>query len=175
MLFRSVRFTATPAAAAARPPKKGALNMKIAAVLFAASALFELASLTTRIPLFGAVRGGAIAALYHLVFVGVFGALAVGLWYAKRWGHKAALAATIFYTLDRTLFLFDRSGREAHLSETLAQYSPIVRPLLHGQDLLDVFPVEAFMWSLTLATVISVACWWGFAGWVHYRRAYFDS
>ena len=47
--------------AAVHSARKGRFTIRTAGVLFVASAIFKLISVTTEIPLFGAVRGGAFA------------------------------------------------------------------------------------------------------------------
>lgn len=56
-----------PSVAAVDSARKGRFTIRTAGVLFVASTIFELISVTTVVPLFGAVRGGAVAVLYHLL------------------------------------------------------------------------------------------------------------
>ena len=48
--------------------EKGRATIRIAAVLFLASAVFEILNFNSAVALFGAVRFGAAALLYHFVF-----------------------------------------------------------------------------------------------------------
>ncbi|MBI5613028.1 MAG: hypothetical protein HY942_08180, partial [Gammaproteobacteria bacterium] len=85
--------------------RKGHVTLRTAAVLFALSALLELAGMTLPAPLFGEFRGGTAALAYHLVYVLLFLALAVGLWTAKPWGYLMIFIGGVLYTLDKLQFL----------------------------------------------------------------------
>ncbi len=143
--------------------RKGRFTIRSAGVLFVASAIFELFFVTTEIPLFGELRGGAIAVLYHLVYVTLFLALGVGLWTGRRWGYRLVFAGTFFYTLDRSLYLVDRETMEAHLMQQLQQYG----------EILDLIEKSSFLEMMVLATVLSVGFWWSFALYIYVRRSYF--
>lgn len=47
---------------------KGKFTFKTAGIFFILSGLLEVLSITAPIPLFGGMRGGMIAAVYHLVY-----------------------------------------------------------------------------------------------------------
>ena len=61
---------------------KGKFTFQSAGILFALSALLELFSINSRIPLFGNVQGGIIAATYHLIYSVLFFFLGFGLYKA---------------------------------------------------------------------------------------------
>ena len=149
--------------AAVDSARKGRFTIRTAGVLFVVSAIIELISVTGETPLFGAVRGGAVAVLYHLVYVALFLALGVGLWTGRRWGYRLVFAGTFFYTLDRSLYLVDRETMEAHLMQQLQQYG----------EILDLIGKSSFLEMLVLATVLSVGFWWSFALYIYVRRSYF--
>ncbi|MCA8922392.1 MAG: hypothetical protein KDD82_11320 [Planctomycetes bacterium] len=157
-----------PRAGAAAPPAKpkGALTLKAAGAMFACSALFDLISITTPVPLFGAMRGGAVAVIYHALYVALLLALGIGLWEGKRWGYRFVFVATAFYTLERGLFLLDEQGQRAYLEFSGASQ-------LHDLGLGD---TEGLILEvMTLTTAAMVLSWWLFALYVRARRDYFQA
>ena len=159
-------LSAAQALPAPPPPlaKPKNLTLQIAAALYFASAFFELLSITSAIPLFGAVRTGVIAALYHLSYIALFLVLGWGLWVPKRWGLKAILVGTAYYTLDRALYLLDRQGREADLLHAVEGH----------KELLKLLPTSSILAMTALTTLTFLLCWWGFALSVYMRRDYFE-
>lgn len=142
---------------------KGRVTFRIAAVLFAVSALLELLVVSSPVPLFGVVAGGAVAVVYHLVYVVLFALLAAGLWGGRGYGYYAVYVATAVYTVDRLQLIGAR--------ETL---TGLVREQLAGQEeLLRAVGMDYVMQVLTTLILVMVACWWGFAAYVYFRRAYF--
>jgi len=122
-------------------------------------------SLFSTVPLFGDVRGGIVAVVYHLLYLGLFLGMGIGLWGAKPWGLRFMFAGTIFYTLDRIRYLLDSSAREADAVSTLGKYGEFLRP--EAQNLI----VQA----MDLATVLALVFWWGFLLYLYYNRDYFES
>jgi len=147
-----------------KPRIKGKFTFQSAGVLFVLSALFELFSINSQVPLFGNIRGGIIAATYHIVYVVLFFALGFGLFKARPWGYRLVFAATGLYTLDRLVYVLDRKALEAYLAAVLAKYGLTVGVSETG------FVLKA----VTLAMVLSVAGWWAFAGYAYLRRQYFQ-
>ena len=144
--------------------KTKSLTLQTAAAFYLASAFFELVSITSAIPLFGAVRTGALAVLYHLSYIALFLVMGWGLWVPKRWGLKAILIGTAYYTVDRALYLFDRQGREADLL-----------PAVEGhRELLKMLPTSSILALTALTTLTFLICWWGFAAYVYIKRDYFE-
>ncbi|MFH0795069.1 MAG: hypothetical protein V2A74_13675, partial [bacterium] len=119
--------------------------------------------LTSGVPLFGAVRGGAAAVIYHLIYVGLFVAMGAGLWNAAPWGLNVMLAGTIYYTLDSLRYLFDRPAREAYMAQQLQGFG----------DLFDRADLNSYLHMMTLMTVLFIVCWWGFLLYLYMRRDYF--
>jgi hypothetical protein len=150
-------------APAARSAPKGSLTIKTSAVFLALSAVFELVSITSPVPLFGGLRSGALAILYHLMSCGFFLAAGVGLWSAKTWGYKAFWAGTIFYTLDKLLYLVDAKAREAYVLQAVSG-TPEALDLI-GSDVLSLMGVAS--------TVLFLLGWWGLVLYVYLRREYF--
>jgi len=142
---------------------KGKFTFQTAGVLFFLSALLELFSIHSRVPLFGNVQSGMIAATYHLIYIVLFSALGFGLFKARPWGYRLVFAATAFYTLDRLVYVLDRKALEAYLATLLNKYGVTAGTLETGSILKVVM----------LAGIISAACWWGFAGYTYLRRQYF--
>ena len=143
--------------AAAGP--KGRFTIRFAAALFVLSALFELFSITTEVPWFGVLRGGAPIVAYHLIWTTLFLAMGVGLWAGTRWGYWTVIGATVLYTLDKARYLLDRQGRAAEILYQLQNYP----------DVIDVLDMNVLLRLSTLMTIVFVLCWWGFAGYIHVR------
>ena len=143
--------------------RKGQFTIRTAGVLFMASAIFKLIFVTTEVPLLGAVRGGAVAVLYHLVYATLFVAPGAGLLTAKRWGYRRVFAGTLYYTLDSFRYLLERKTAALHLAQQLQQY----------REVLELFGKDFILQIMVLATVLSVGCWWGFALYIYLRRGYF--
>jgi hypothetical protein len=139
-----------------------AFTMKSSGLLLIASALFEIARPTEPIALFGAMRGGAVAALYHLTYAALFSGLGIALWSKKAWGYRMMALATVFYTFDKLRYLLDKAGLEADV----ASASRLAGGLISRSSLLQ-------MASLT--AVLFLAGWWSFALYVHMRRGYFTT
>jgi hypothetical protein len=150
----------------AAPPAKhpGQLTLRFAGALFILSAVFELFSLTAAVPLFGDMRGGLTAIIYHALFIGVFCWMGVGLWQAAPWGYRAVLIGTGVYVLDRLLLLLDSSARLAYLEEQTRAY----KQLLNNVDLQSIDQI------IVLSSLAFIVCALGFAAYVHLRRAYFE-
>ena len=142
---------------------KGKFSFQTAGVLFALSALLEVFAINTRIPLFGNIQGGMIAATYHLIYVVLFFWLGFGLYRAKPWAYTLVFVTTALYTLDRLVYVLDRKALEIYLVTLLGKYGVTVG-----------IPETGFILKVIMfATVLIVACWWGFAGYTYLRRAYF--
>ncbi|MFH1951537.1 MAG: hypothetical protein ABIL06_07965 [Pseudomonadota bacterium] len=146
-----------------KPRIKGKFTFQSTGVLFVLSAVLELFSINSPVPLFGNVQGGIIAAVYHLVYVVLFFFLGFGLYKARPWAYKLVFAATGVYTLDRMIYVLDRKALEAYMAALLDKYGVTVGIAETG------FILKVMM----LATVLAVAGWWGFAGYTYLRRQYF--
>lgn len=147
--------------------KKGQFTFRTAAVLFFLSALFEILSAGSETLLFGAIRGGVVAGIYHVVYVALFAALGVGLWGGKRWGYPLVFATTAVYTLDKLQFVLSRDALETLVTNQLAGYENELQ--LQGLD------TALIMQAIVLMSVTVVLCWWGFALYTYLRRDYFKS
>jgi hypothetical protein len=142
---------------------KGRITFRIAAVFFLLSALLEIFSITSKVPLFGALRGGVSAAIYHLIYFLLFMALGIGLWRAKPWGYKLVFGGTLFYTLDKVSNLFYPDFIKAWLMQQFSRYGEI-------WQLID---IETLLQMVILLMLLLVACWWGFAVYTYLRKDYF--
>ncbi len=154
---------AQPAALAAAPRRKGKATIQLAGAFFILSAVYELATVASPIPLAGEMRSGAWAVIYHLVFVAAFAGTGAGLLVGKPWGFWTTMGVTAFYTLERATFLLDGSAKEAYLQTSLGD-------LTAYRDFIGPGFVYAML-NLNVALVI--ACWWGFALYIYVRRPYF--
>jgi hypothetical protein len=135
---------------------KGYFTIRLAGFFFLASAVLEVATTSSEVPLFGAIRGGLVAAIYHLLYAAIFGVMGAGLWRMDRWGPSAILAGTIFYSIDRLVFLL--GDRTLGYEELLALVEP-----------------EMVQTTVLTATLTTILCWWGFAGYVFKRRDSFTN
>ena len=154
-----------PAPVAPPPPaaRAGSFTIHTAGALLVLSAVLELAWITSEVPLFGALRGGVVAATYHLFYAALFAAMGIGLWTARRWGYHLVFAATLCYTLDKGIYLLDRGAREAHLMRLLGDNEAILEYVDKG----------AILQMMTLTTATLIGCWLGFALYIYLRREYF--
>jgi len=143
---------------------KGKFTFQSAGVLFILSALLELYSINARAPLFGNVRGGLMAATYHLIYVVLFFCLGFGLYKARPWAYRLIFAATGFYTLDRLVYISDRRALAAYLAELLNKYGAAA----------GIPETGIILKIVTFAAILTVAGWWGFAGYTYLRRSYFQ-
>ena len=142
---------------------RGKLTFQTAGILFVLSALFELFSIDSSVPLFGNVQGGMIAATYHLIYVVLFTLLGFGLFRARSWAYTLVFVVTGFYTLDRLLYVLDRKALEIYLVTLLGKYGVSV----------GIPETGIIIKVILLATILIVVCWWGFAGYTYLRRGYF--
>ncbi len=140
-------------------------TIRTAGVFFLASAVFEGLSISSAVPLFGNVRGGVVAVVYHLLYAGLFLGMGVGLWAAKSWGYRFMVAGTVFYTLERILYLLDSQARAAEVTSALDGYGALLGE--GGQS--------SVTQVMDLATVLTLACWWGFLLYLYLKRDYFQS
>ncbi len=144
---------------------KGRGTLRTAAVLFLASAVFEVMEFNSAAALFGSLRSGALAVLYHVVFAGLYALCGIGLWTAKQWGYAAFMATTALYTIDKLqLVLFPQ-----------AFYEYIIQQLTLTREIVGMIPKDQLLHYFMLAYGLLVLCWWGFALYVHVRRRYFQA
>lgn len=143
---------------------KGRATIRTASVLFVASAVFEIMDYNSAVALFGGVRAGVATVLYHFVFAALYVLSGVGMWTAKPWGYWAVMATTAVYTLDKIqLMLFPH-----------ALYAHIIQQLTVTREVVGMIPKEQLIQYFMLAYGFLLLCWWGFAIYIHIRRAYFQ-
>ncbi len=140
-------------------------TIRTAGYFFLASAVIEGLSFTSAVPIFGELRGGPAAVLYHILFAGLFFGMGVGLWKAKSWGLRIMSAGTIFYTLDKILYLMDTKARQAGAERMLGDYGALFGT--EGQNLVAEMIIAV--------TLLILACWWGFLLYLYVKRDYFES
>lgn len=154
----------TRAPVAAKPARyPGTFTLRTSGALLVASAVLELFSITSNIPLFGAVRGGAWAIAYHTFYIAMFSLMGVGLWRAAPWGYRAVLLGSSVCVIDKTLYIFDAAARSAEVAEYVGGYDQIF-------EFIDRHSVDTMV---TVATLLIIASWAGFGFYVHLRRGYF--
>lgn len=143
---------------------KGRFTIRSAGVLFMLSAAFELLSLTSPVPLLGAIRGGFLMAAYHVIYIILFLIIGIGLWAPKSWGYRAVLTGSALYTLDKIIFLLDSVTMETYLVQQMGPY----------RGVLQIIDTPSLVRIYGYVTVMSIACWWGFVLYLHQRREYFS-
>ncbi len=142
--------------------RRGSSTIKSSGILFVLSSVVSLASLTSDVPLLGAMRSGGIALCYNLFFALLFLGMGLGLIIGRSWGYRLFMAGTVVYSLDRLLFLLSKDTRDAYL--TASGVSQEVRSLVD---------MRMFDDGIFLATAAMLLCWWGFVLYVYLRRDYF--
>lgn len=147
--------------------KKGHFTFRTTAVLLMVSAAFELLSITDEIPLFGEIRDGITAGIYHIAYVVLFLALGIGLWGAKKWAYTLVFVSTVLYTLDALQFLLGQQAIGAYITKQISGYESVIQSLGLNADLLTLLFV--------FTNILVALCWWGFALYTYWRRNYFKS
>lgn len=142
--------------------RKGQWTIKCAGAFFILSGAVSLVSVTSSVPLLGAMRSGMIALTYNAFYVLVFLVMGIGLILGKPWGYRVFWAGTLVYSLDSISFLLNKNTREAYLAA-----SGVTRDV---SSLIDVGMLEQ---GVFLASAASLLCWWGFAFYLYMRRDYF--
>jgi len=144
---------------ATRP--KGSFTIKATGVLFVLSGGFSLMTVSSDVPLLGALRGGVTALCYNLFFAALFSGIGIGLLVGKAWGYRLLLAGTAVYCVDRLLFAANKGTRDAYLaaSGVTEQVEAFIDARLLDQ-------------AVIIGTLSTVACWLGFALYIYLRRDY---
>jgi hypothetical protein len=143
---------------------KGRTTIRTAAVFFLVSAVFEIMDFNSAAALFGGVRSGAIAVIYHLVFAAFYILSGIGMWTAKPWGYWAFMITAAAYTLDKVQLILFRD----------AFYDYILQQLTVTRDIVGMIPKEQLIQYFMIAYIVLLLCWWGFALYIHTRRQYFQ-
>lgn len=158
----------SPAAPVSDNKVRRSFTMLTTGWLLMLSGAWMLVTCASAVPLFGAVRGGAVAVVYNAAFGALFLAMGCGLAWRKPWAIAATAAATACYTADKLLFIFDAAARHAYYahSEQLQSLSMLLGPDGGGiMQALDRVMVQ-MSWGF-------LAGWWGLAVYVYIKRGYF--
>ena len=139
------------------------LILLISGGLFLLSGVLSLTSLTSDVPLFGAMRSGGLALCYNLFYVMLFSGMGLGLIMGRSWGYRLFMAGTGVYSLDRFLFLVNKDTRDAYLTASGVT-----------QEVSTLIDMSMFDQGIFFATAVTLLCWWGFACYVYLRRDYFQ-
>ena len=144
-------------------PIKGRATIRTAAVLLLASAVLEILDYNSAVALFGGVRVGAVAVIYHFLFTALYFLSGIGLWTASPWGYWALMITTATYTFDKVqLILFPK-----------AFYDYIIMQLTVTREIVGMLPQDQLLHYFMIGYAVLVLCWWGFAWYIHARRQYF--
>jgi len=143
---------------------KGRATIRTSGVFFLASAVFEIMDYNSAVALFGGVRVGGVALIYHFVFAALYVLSGVGMWTSKPWGYSAFMATTAVYTIDKVqLMLFPQ-----------AFYDYVLQQLTVTREIVGLIPKEQLVQYFMTAYAVLLLCWWGFALYIHMRRQYFQ-
>src|SRR5262249_23727844 len=132
---------------------KGYYTMLSAAVLLILSGIFEVFSLTSPVAIFGAVRGGIVAVLVHVLDGRIFIARGAGIYKRQRWGYLAIVVGTAYYTLEKLIHILDRQARDAEITETLRTLEAYVSGASSYVD-----RNSLMLWD-NLGQLLMLACW----------------
>lgn len=142
--------------------RKGSSVIKSSGGMFLLSSVISIASVTSDVPLFGAMRSGAIALCYNMFYAMLFLGMGLGLIIGRMWGYQLFLVGTVIYSLDRLLYLLSKDTRNAYLAASGI-----------SQDVKSLVDMSMIDEGIILATVVTLLCWWGFAFYIYLRRDYF--
>ncbi len=141
-------------------PKGPRFTMRFAGFFFFLSALGEVVSIISPVVLFGAEHSGIVAVIYHLLYIGIYGGMGLGLWTAKPWGFQMMFSGTLIYSVDRLLFIMYGQASSSLLSD----YGELMGA--GGEDLVAQASI--------LTVVATLLAWWGFVAYVYFKRDYFQ-
>lgn len=144
----------------ATPSTGPGFALRSSGVLFVISALFELIPPDAPVPLFGAVRGGAVAVASHLVFAAVFFAIGVGLWRGASWTIRAVVVGAVLYSAQKILYLFDSGARAAEVAHDISAHPEVTQ-------LIDLAMIDDL---LRLIAGLTLLGFWGFVLYVLHKR-----
>lgn len=144
------------------PREKGAFTIKLAGAFFLISGALPLAWVTSDVALLGAMRSGAAAVCYNLLFAALFLAIGVGLIVGKTWGYRLLFAGTVVYSIDRLAFLLHKPTRDAYLASGGM-----------SNELSSLIDMDMVDNAVMLSAIVALGCWWGFALYIYARRGYF--
>jgi hypothetical protein len=143
---------------------KGRTTIRTAALLFLASAVFEIIDFNSTVVLFGGMRVGVTAVFYHSLFAALYVLSGIGMWKPTPRGYGAFMATTAIYTIDKIqLMLFPQ-----------ALYDHILQQLTVTREIVGMIPREKLIQYFMIAYLVILLCWWGFALYIHLRRQYFQ-
>jgi hypothetical protein len=143
---------------------KGRATIRTAAIVFLASAVFEVMDYNSAVALFGGVRVGAAAVFYHFLFAALYILSSIGMWTVKPWGYGVFMATTAAYTVDKVqAMLFPGTF-----------YDYIMQQLTVTREIVGMIPKGQLIHYFMIAYIVLLLCWWGFALYIHLRRSYFQ-
>jgi len=146
------------------PPIKGRATIRTAGVFFLVSAVFEIMDFNSAVALFGGVRIGAAAVIYHFLFIAFYILSGIGMWTAKPWGYWVFMTTAAIYTIDKIqLILFPQ-----------AFYDYILQQLTVTREIVGMIPKGQLIQYFMIAYIVLLLCWWGFSIYIHMRRQYFQ-
>lgn len=127
--------------------------------LLVLSAVWSMVTLTSPVALAGAMRGGAVAVVYNLIFGLSFAAMGLALATRQRWAMTATYVTSAVYTLDKMEFLLDERARKASLAEASGLLGSMGSMVEQG---------------MVLVSLVFLLCWWSFVVYLYIKRDYFQ-
>jgi len=152
-------WAAPPHPLAAASTRPGASTIRFCALLLIASGIFDAATATSAVALFGSVRGGWVAISYHVLYSALFIGMGVGFLRRVRLSLDLLAVSTLIVALDKISFLIAPVESE------------LVRELRRQRELVDVLGGLENLESL--AATLTLVSWCGFALYIWWRRGYF--
>lgn len=149
--------------AGSSPRPKGYLTLQTAGAFFFVSAIWEVYSFNTEVALFGTFREGAVAWVYHLIFLALFSVLGWSYCVRHWWGPRMTYLTTFVVSVDRLLFLIDEKARHAS----------VMRQVEGSKEVLEIIGEDTLQSMMSAAAWVTLASWWGLALFVWGRRSYF--
>lgn len=133
--------------------------IRFAAIIFLMSGIGEAFALNSGAQIFGSLKDGPLAIFYHLIYMGIYFSMGIGLLVARPLSYWVLWGSTGLYSLDKIINLFIDHDTPTILS----QYGDILGA--GGMDTINI--------AMKLAMLVSLVCFWGFMGYIWYHRNYY--
>ncbi|MBI3563300.1 MAG: hypothetical protein HY080_16475 [Gammaproteobacteria bacterium] len=156
------------------PP--GTLTFQVAAVLFWASAAFEVISITSKVPLFGVLLAAPSVIVYHGLYAVLFILFGLGIWWRRPWGYTLLHLTCAVYIVDRLQAAMFPAALQEYILESLRQVSEQIKMLPIDTSVFQQPDMIAYLvWVMQVMALTMAGCWLGFWLWGIYRRSYFNN
>jgi len=153
---------------------KGQGTLRLAGVFVLLTAAWEIYQVSAPVPLAGAMRSGAFAAVYHLFFTAVYASMGAALIWLRPWGWPVFLAGTATYLIDRAAFLLDVRAIESSVSAIAGGLAQDTAGLEGLGELGSLMDPGTMVRISQMETLLFLASWLGFALYVYTKRHLFQ-